>query len=60
MVLLAVSALIPDNYVPPPSERLSYYQRLNRANDDESTYNILQEIADLYGTPPAEVENTTR
>jgi len=56
-VNVPVSALIPDNYVPPPSERLSYYQRLNRANDDESTYNILQEIADLYGTPPAEVEN---
>lgn len=56
-VNVPVSALIPDNYVPPPSERLSYYQRLNRASDDESTYNILQEIADLYGTPPAEVEN---
>jgi transcription-repair coupling factor (superfamily II helicase) len=56
-VNVPVMALIPDNYVPPPSERLSYYQRLNRAADDETTFNLLQEIADLYGAPPAEVEN---
>lgn len=58
-VQVPVTALIPDSYIPPPSERLSYYQRFNRAESDEVTFNLLQEIADLYGTPPAEVENLT-
>ncbi|MBI4821997.1 MAG: transcription-repair coupling factor [Deltaproteobacteria bacterium] len=56
-VRLPVPALIPDVYVPPPGERLSYYQRLNRAESDEDTYDILQELTDLYGAPPPEVEN---
>ncbi|MCC7381987.1 MAG: transcription-repair coupling factor [Deltaproteobacteria bacterium] len=58
-IQVPVPALIPDSYVPPPSERLAYYQRFNRAETDEVTFDLLQEIADLYGTPPAEVENLT-
>ncbi len=56
-VQVPVTALIPDSFIPPPSERLSYYQRFNRAETDEVTFNLLQEMADLYGSPPAEVEN---
>jgi transcription-repair coupling factor (superfamily II helicase) len=56
-VNVPVTALIPDKFIPPPSERLSYYQRFNRAETDEETFNLLQEIVDLYGNPPAEVEN---
>ncbi len=54
---LPVPALLPDKYIPEPGERLSYYQRFNRAETDEATYDLLQEITDLYGNPPAEVEN---
>jgi transcription-repair coupling factor (superfamily II helicase) len=56
-VTVPVPSFIPDSYIEPPGERLSYYQRMSRAEDDETTFNILQEIADLYGTLPAEVEN---
>ncbi len=54
---LPVPALIPDAFIPSPGERLSFYQRFNAAETDEATYDLLQEITDLYGTPPAEVEN---
>jgi transcription-repair coupling factor (superfamily II helicase) len=54
---LPVPALIPDAFIQAPGERLSFYQRFNAADTDEATYDLLQEITDLYGTPPAEVEN---
>ncbi|MCK6551318.1 transcription-repair coupling factor [Myxococcota bacterium] len=56
-VQVPVPALIPDNYVPAPGERLAYYQRFNSAESDDVTFDLLQEITDMYGTPPAEVEN---
>jgi transcription-repair coupling factor (superfamily II helicase) len=56
-VQVPVPALIPDSYVEPPGERLAYYQRFNSADTDEATYDLLQEITDLYGAPPAETEN---
>jgi transcription-repair coupling factor (superfamily II helicase) len=52
-----VPALIPDSYIPGPGDRLAFYQRMSSAETDEATYDLLQEITDLYGTPPAEVEN---
>ena len=58
-IQLPVVALLPDNYIPQPGERLRYYQRFNAADTDETTYDLLQELTDLYGTPPAEVENLT-
>jgi transcription-repair coupling factor (superfamily II helicase) len=56
-ISLPVPALIPDAYIPGPGERLSFYQRFNAAETDEATFDLLQEITDLYGTPPAVVEN---
>ncbi len=56
-IQIPVPAFIPDAYVPAPGERLSFYQRFNNAETDERTYDLLQEITDLYGNPPAEVEN---
>jgi transcription-repair coupling factor (superfamily II helicase) len=52
-----IPALIPDAYLPAAGERLSFYQRFNAADTDDGAYNLLQEITDLYGNPPAEVEN---
>ncbi len=53
---LPVTALIPDNYVKDPKERLAFYQRFNRADTDGSTYDLLQELTELYGIPPAQTE----
>ncbi|MGF1510925.1 MAG: transcription-repair coupling factor [Myxococcota bacterium] len=56
-IQLPIPALIPDAYLPDAGERLSYYQRLNRAESDEETFDVLQELTDMFGNPPAEVES---
>ncbi len=56
-IQVPVPSFIPDKYIPTPGERLAYYQRFNNAETDEATYDLLQEIGDLYGSPPPEVEN---
>jgi len=56
-VQVPLPAFIPDVYIPGPGERLSFYQRLNAADTDETTYDLLQEMTELYGNPPGEVEN---
>ncbi|MEM6862860.1 MAG: transcription-repair coupling factor [Myxococcota bacterium] len=56
-IQVPVPSLLPESYVAEPGERLAYYQRLNRAETDEETYDVLQELTDLFGNPPAEVEN---
>ncbi len=56
-IQLPLTALIPDRYVKEPSARLQFYQRFNAADTDDVAYDVLQQITDLYGNPPAEVEN---
>jgi transcription-repair coupling factor (superfamily II helicase) len=56
-IQLPLTALLPESFIPEPGERLAYYQRLSRADTDEKTYDLLQELSEIYGTPPAEVEN---
>lgn len=56
-IKLPVTALIPDAYIPDAGERLTFYRRFNDASQDEDSFDLLQEISDLYGHPPAEVEN---
>ncbi len=56
-VQVPLPSFIPDKYLPKPGERLSFYQRLNAADTDETTYDMLQEMTELYGNPPGEVEN---
>ena len=58
-IRLPTPALIPDGYIPEAGDRLGFYRRFNDADTDEATYDLLQEIGDLYGHPPAEVENLT-
>jgi transcription-repair coupling factor (superfamily II helicase) len=56
-IQVPVPTLIPDAYVSAPGDRLSLYQRFNTAETDEETFDLLQEITDIHGNPPAEVEN---
>ena len=56
-IQVPITALIPDRYVKEPSARLQFYQRFNAADTDDSAYDVLQQVTDLYGNPPAEVEN---
>ncbi len=52
---LPVAAFVPDKYVVDLHERLSVYQRLATAKDGKEVYDIVGEVADRYGDPPAEV-----
>lgn len=59
-IKLPVTALIPDAYIPEAGDRLAFYQRFNDAETDDAAFDLLQEIGDVHGHPPAEVENLTR
>ena len=56
-IRLPVTALIPDTYIPDANERLTLYRRFNDAPSEEAAFDLLQEMGDIYGKPPAEVEN---
>ncbi|MBX2810940.1 MAG: transcription-repair coupling factor [Myxococcales bacterium] len=56
-IRLPVTSLIPDNYIEDPGERLNLYRRFNNTTSDTEAYDTLQEISDLYGKAPPEVEN---
>lgn len=51
-----VIGYIPDEYIPDPSQRLDLYKRLSDSESEDDIAHIMSEIADRYGTPPAEVE----
>lgn len=55
-----VTALIPESYISEASDRLSYYRRFNDTETDEAAFDLLQQVGDLFGHPPAEVENLTQ
>ncbi len=54
---LKVEALLPDDYVPDPQQRMNLYKRLSRAEDNEEIDEIEAEILDLYGQPPEQARN---
>lgn len=54
---IGVSALIPEEYIEDPHERLRYYKTLSSAQDNLSHQDIELEIKDRFGPLPVEVEN---
>jgi len=54
---LAVSASIPDGYIPSPEQRMDLYRRIARIRDEEGADEILDELIDRYGDPPRSVNN---
>ena len=49
--------LIPDEYVPPITERLSLYQRLDNSESEEELVALKIEMADRFGSVPTPVED---
>jgi transcription-repair coupling factor (superfamily II helicase) len=47
---------IPDDYLPDVGQRLELYRRLSSARDEQEVGELVGEIADRYGPPPAEVD----
>jgi transcription-repair coupling factor (superfamily II helicase) len=56
-IRLKMETRIPDGYVPDPQQRMGLYKRLSRAEDNAEINRIEDEIIDLYGKQPQQVEN---
>lgn len=52
-VTVPVSAYVPDEYVP-QSERMTLYQRIADISTEAEQALLLEELKDIYGTPPKE------
>lgn len=52
---LPLTALLPENYVPDQSARISLYQRLARVDSLEAVLELREEIRDRFGPEPPEV-----
>jgi transcription-repair coupling factor (superfamily II helicase) len=53
--MLKIEAIIPEEYVPEPQQRMSLYKRLSKAENDEEISRIEDEMFDLYGKIPLQV-----
>lgn len=53
---LGLPAFIPDNYIADMHQRLVTYKRISLASTDEDIAEIRNELMDLYGFVPSEVE----
>ncbi|MDQ7781505.1 MAG: transcription-repair coupling factor [Desulfomonilaceae bacterium] len=56
-IQLKIEALIPEDYVPEPQQRMNLYKKLSRASADSEIDEIQDEILDLYGKAPHQVNN---
>lgn len=54
---LNVSSYIPDNYITDSSQKIKIYQDIALCRTEEDIQNIIDEMIDIYGEIPAEVEN---
>ncbi len=52
---LNISALIPDKYIDTPEQRMDIYRRIASIASREDKEDIIDELLDRYGEPPAEV-----
>ncbi len=53
---LGLDLQLPGDYIPEPSLRLSFYKRLAACDDEGALADLLAEIRDRYGEPPAALE----
>ena len=49
---LAVSANIPDRYIPSPGQRMDIYRRIAAIRSEEEADDLLDELIDRFGDPP--------
>ena len=52
----AISAGIPDSYIPSAEQRMDIYRRIARAKDDEDASDLIDELVDRFGDPPESVD----
>ena len=54
---LAISANIPDRYVPSPEQRMDLYRRIAKIRTEEDADDMVDELIDRFGDPPRPVNN---
>ncbi len=52
---LAVSANLPETYIPSPEQRMDIYRRIAALQTQEDSRDLLDELIDRYGEPPKSV-----
>jgi len=56
-IQLGVPAFIPEDYVPDMNRRLMLYKRISVASSRDELYSLRDELSDLYGYIPFQVDN---
>lgn len=56
MILMPQAALLPDDYIPAPNERIIYYRRLAACADDKAVDEVFHELTDRFGAAPDAAE----
>ena len=51
-IRLGLSAFLAEKYLPDPNQRLQFYQRMAKAENDEELFDLVEELRDRYGEPP--------
>ena len=54
---LAVSANLPESYIPSAEQRMDLYRRIARIRTEEDADDMVDELLDRYGEPPKAVNN---
>ncbi|MHC5034339.1 MAG: transcription-repair coupling factor [Planctomycetota bacterium] len=54
---IGLDALLPDDYVPTPRQKMGVYRQLHRAADIEDVREVEAALRDRFGEPPAEAMN---
>jgi transcription-repair coupling factor (superfamily II helicase) len=57
---LGLDLQLPDEYIPEPALRLSFYKRLAAMEDEAAVAELIDEIVDRYGPAPAQLEGLAR
>jgi transcription-repair coupling factor (superfamily II helicase) len=57
---LKIETMIPEDYVPDPQQRMNLYKRLSRAEAPSEIDEIEDEVFDLYGRAPIQVDRLIR
>lgn len=57
---LTVSANLPESYIPSPEQRMDIYRRIAAVRTREESQDLLDELLDRYGEPPASHARSAR
>ena len=52
-IRLGLSAFLPEKYMPDPNQRLVFYKKLAASENEETLYQLADELRDRYGELPA-------